>query len=159
VTAGFLAEMPLRTARRYVDAELGGKATPAQVRWLHEHPVLWLRALHQVKQDVQHHIAKDRNDLGVSKPRAGERVSAEYLRAKEEHDRRSTGRIHFQRLVETRIAEVLTLVGGGRVHITGDLVNTMVRLAQLIDDDDVQAARDLALYYAGVWAKAAEVES
>ncbi len=153
MTTGFLAELPLRTARRLSDADLAGKATPGQLRWLHDHPVLWLRALHQAKQDVQHHIAKDRQDLGVPKPRAGERVSAEYLEAKAAHDRRSIGRIHFQRLVERRIAEVVTRVGADRVHITGDLVNTMVRLAQLLDDDDVQAARDLALYYAGVWAR------
>lgn len=151
MSIGFLVEAPLRQARRISDAELAGKATPSQVRWLHARPVLWLRALIQAELDVNAHIERSQGDLTNLKPPGGVAPSLEYLAAKAERDRRHAPRLHFKRLLERRKAEVVTLLGTRRPVITGDLVDAVLRIAAFIDDDDVQSARDYALYLATRW--------
>ncbi|WP_433078953.1 hypothetical protein ACQP1P_38795 [Dactylosporangium sp. CA-052675] len=144
----FIAEAPLRQARRYVDRDLAERAAPAELRWLYDHPVLWLRALIQVELDVNSHIEKSKSNLVDLKPDPGVAPSREYLDAKAELDRRNANRAHFKRLVEKRKAEVVTIIGTDRPIIAGDFVYLLVRLAELIADDEVTNARDFALYWA-----------
>lgn len=149
----FVSESPLRRARRYVDADLAGRASASELQWLHGNPVMWLRALECVQYDVEAHIAKNRRDLASLKPPGGRNPSQEYLDAKAEVDRRSQGRIHFRRILETRKQEVVALLGTSRPVITGDMIEVLLRIASLIEEDDVVSARDFALAVADAWHK------
>jgi hypothetical protein len=155
MTMESLDESPLRIARRHVNAELQGKQTPAELRWLFEHPVLWLRALQQTRYEVYSHIGKDRTNIAHLKPGPGTHPSDEYLQAKRELDGRSAGRIHFMQVVDNRIQEVISIIGDNRPVTTGELVSIFLELAQLIKEDDVQTAHDIALRYADQFAKKA----
>ncbi|MFG3710816.1 hypothetical protein [Micromonospora sp. NPDC047730] len=147
----FLAESRVRTARRYAEADIRGIARPAEVAWLYENPLMWLRALHRMHLDVQNRIAQDRKDLSQLKPGPGERVTSDYLNAKRDFDARARRRLHFQRLVEGRMDEVKALIDPrpiGPYLIIGDLVDAFTEISEMADAGDLAAAADKALYHA-----------
>lgn len=147
----FLARPPLKIARDFATKELADRASPSEIAWLYEHRVLWLRALHQRRNNLDTAIAQARLSLAALRPALNAQPSAAYLARKRQVDAENRGRLHFINQIKLRMDEVSTLCGVQRVFLNGDMVSTMVRLAQLIEDDDVQAAHDLALFYAEAW--------
>lgn len=144
----FRAIPPLRIARNYTDLEIRQQATASQVQWLYDNPLLWLRALQQIKRDIDNHIAKDRTNLSHLKPGKGETVSNDYLAAKRRHDQSTTGRLHFTRRVEARIEEVASLVNPlpmGR-EMAGDTIKFLIKVVALAEDDDIEAVKRALLY-------------
>lgn len=140
-------EPPMRTARRYADAELGSHATEEETKWLYAHKLLWLRALAQIRRDVESHIAKDRRSLEPLKPPAGTHASSVYLRAKSAMEHRSIGRVHFLQVVDRRTEEVKSLLGPDPLdhRLVGDMIQAFERIADAIETDDLDGAHDLAL--------------
>jgi hypothetical protein len=154
----FLRELPLVTARRYADAELSRKATPDQLAWLHAHPLLWLRALTQVRRDVESHIAKARAGIAHLKPVGGSTARREameaWLAARREVEAESLRRLHFRRLVDKRADEVKSLIGSNPFNLSvGDAVDIMLKLAELAREGDMEAVIDMATHLAKRWAK------
>ena len=145
----FITEAPLRQARRYADLELADRADAAQVRWLATHPVWWLRALVQAEMDVNSHIEKSRQDLAALRAagaQGGREDQARYLAAKIEGAARDQARVHFKRLVERRKADVVsTFPAAIDKNTFGDVLARLAVAAQLIDDEEITAARDLIL--------------
>lgn len=147
----FVHESPLTTARRAAEADLTGKATPGEVQWLNDNPLLWLRSLIRIRAEVRNHIAKDRRSIANLKPAAGTHPEGEYLRAKAELDQRSVGRLHFIQRVEGRIEDVKVIVGGrplGDRMLIGDLVEIFASIADAVEDGDLRAAHDKARFWA-----------
>jgi hypothetical protein len=154
----FLRELPLVTARRYADAELSRKATPDQLAWLHAHPLLWLRALTQVRRDVENHIAKARAGIAHLKPAQGGPLAGEQMQAwsiaRREVETESLRRLHFIRVVDKRKEEVKSLIGSNPFDLSvGDAVDIMLKLAELAREDDMEAVIDMATHLAKRWAK------
>ena len=152
----FLAESPLRTARRYADMDLKGAAQSGDIAWLHANPLMWLRALIRISRDIEVHIAKDRAGIAHLKPSGTGRTPPEWLAAKAGHDARTKGRMHFQQIVKTRIEEVKAILGPepatGFLSV-GDLIEVMEEIAEMADEGDLAAAADKARYHARLWAK------
>jgi hypothetical protein len=141
---GFQVESPLRQARRYSDRELANRGSALELRWLHDHLVLWMQALAETQRDVENHIAQVHRDLDAIRPTSGQDQS-EYLRAKAAATPFLTVRQNFRRLVTQRRAEVAALLGDQPVMTTGDIVGRLATIVQLIDDDDITDARAAAL--------------
>lgn len=142
----FQALPPLRTARSYAEKEVIDKALPTEIAWLYEHPILWLRALQQIRKEVQNHLCKARLNLNAKRtfPVMGA-PPPEYLEYKQQQAGLQLKQRHFLRLVERRLEDVTTLLGTDKPVSNADYVRALLSLAQLIDDEDVQAAHDLAL--------------
>jgi len=140
----------LRTARRYVDYSLVNEASADELRWLTEHPRLWLRALVQVKFEVQGHIAKDKRSISSMKPPAGMHADAAYTEAKRAVDQRTQHRIHVQQLVQRQIEDVKSLFGDQSLDhmILGDLVEILTEIAEKIEQGDSKGALAKANYWA-----------
>lgn len=144
----FIPEPPLVTARRIANREIAGKASPGDVHWLYAHPVWWGRALREMERDVNNHLALRRRDLSAARPAQGENPAA-YLAMKAANDAEEVRRLYFKRRVEERRAQVDTLFGDMWKKTTpGDAVRAFTAIALLIEDDDVQGARDTALFWA-----------
>jgi len=137
-------ESLLIRARFLAEAELKYKATIEEQRWLHEHPLLWLRVLIQLQTTVESHIAKDRLTLSSMKPARGEQASQRYLDEKIASDERIARRIHFINLVKRRKNEVIVLCGPNPVPLLGDVIAVMTKIMMLIDNGNSASARDFA---------------
>lgn len=147
----FIERSALRTAREYANREVHGDARPDQVRWLHEHPTLWLRALYRIKRDTTTHIGQDRAKLTPLKPRPGQDPSPEYMELKAAVTERSSGRLNFMRRVEERMDEVAALIDPRPVPgywSIGQLISHFLEIAELADAGDLAAAADKALHQA-----------
>lgn len=158
-TQSFIARPPLKIAREYATKEISDQATPAEIAWLYEHKVLWLRALHQKRLNLDNAIAQARLSLAPQRPQAGVNPTREYTAHKQQIDKENKGRLRIIRLVEQRIEEVASMCGPEQTWISGDVINVMVRLAQLIEEDDVGSAHDLALFYAEAWQQGKTLKS
>ncbi len=156
VRPSFVLEPPLVTFRRYAEADLNQNAGPADVRTLHGNPLLWYRALQQVKFDVQNHIAKDRRSLAALRPPQGVPIPAAYLAAKRDLDARSAKRLHFVRLVERRLDEVRSLLGPDPIRdrfTVGDVVAAFVEIVEMAERRDLRAIREKAGFHAERWSE------
>lgn len=150
----FIRIAPLAQARRYADHELHGAATPGQIRWLHEHPLLWLRALTGVRRDVEHHIGQDRMSVSGMKPAPGGDPT-EWMAVKAELDGRTLRRQHFLARVKVRLDEVCSLIGAEPAAghwLVGEVVAVLVTIEAALEDDDVRSATDIAHHHAKRWA-------
>lgn len=154
----FLTEAPLRQARRYANADLAERALPGQIRWLHEHPVLWLRALVEAELDLNEIIRKDTLRLKALRPASGEPQRA-YLDAKTLLEQTSSARKIAKRKIERRRADVVTLVGTDRPLITGDLIHNLTVVLSLIEHDEPEQAADLLHYFIDRLTRAKEATS
>lgn len=146
-------ETPYSTARRYVDAELRGDVTAAEMAWLHAHPMLWLRILTSIKREVENHIAKDKRSITESKPLPGE-DNREWLRVRAQYDRRVTNRLHFNELVKGRIEQVKTLFSVESAvdrMLVGDVIADMVALADMADAGLLDAVARKSQFLAEKW--------
>lgn len=92
----------------------------AELDWLRSHPVTWLRALTTMKARVESHINKSRTGLEPLKPLPGTSPSVEYLRAKQETDRRNVARFHFLEVLVAQINEVKSLLGFDQAYMAND---------------------------------------
>ena len=146
----FQHRSPLKDARRLADRELNQKATPSEVQWLYDNPMLWLRALRQIKQQIDTHIAKDRFSLSAHKPKNGTAPNGTYLIMKAEFDRRTRNRLHVASMVQARIDELKILIGPDQVPrpLYGDLIDVFAEIAASADGGDLEAAADQAWYWA-----------
>ena len=150
----FIRVAPLAQARRYADMELHGAARPDQIRWLHEHPLLWLRALTGIKRDVESHIGNDRMSVSGMKPAPGGNPTA-WLAVKAELDGRTLRRQHFLIRVRARLDEVCSLLGSEPAAghwLIGEVVAVLTNIEAALEDDDVRAATDIAHHHAKRWA-------
>lgn len=146
----FITESPLRTARRFADAELARQATATEISWLYDHAFLWLRSLTSARHEIQQHIGKDRKSLARLKPPSGQNPSKEYLDAKNACDKRSMGRMHALQLIERRIEEIKVLVGpdAASAPLLGDLVEVLLSISSLADAGELESAADKAMFWA-----------
>lgn len=158
-TTAFITESPLRTARRYVDRSLRSASAPTEIAWLHANPIMWLRALQGIRNDINYHIGKDRAHLARLKPRPGEQPTAAYTEAKAETDSRTASRLHVIQIVERQINEVKALIGPEPLPpyvILGDLIAAFTDIAMLADAGDLAAAADKAMFHAKKLKRAAK---
>lgn len=133
-----LFRSPLATAREISDRELRGNATTTELRWLHEHPDIWLICITRTVHDVEGHMAKERRAYAHLKPPPATTPSAEYLDAKKQADKRNVGRIHFLDLAKRRREEVGALLatrGPGATALVGMISSALVALEQERVDD------------------------
>lgn len=162
VTPQFLAVSPLRTARRHAEADLRDVILPASLTWLHDRPLLWLRALQRLERDAQTRTAKDRARVAHLKPVDGGQATAEYLLAKRELQARTAARLHWMAKVVERIEDVKALIGPqpavGYLSV-GDVVAALTEVAEMADEGDLAAAADTALFWAKRWAEQAKREA
>lgn len=150
----FVTASPLLQARKCAEREMKGQATAAQIVWLHDRPVLWLRALNRLKIEAQGHTAKDKLDLGLLKPAAGAQPTDQYLAAKLDFETRHKARLHFMGIVDDRIEQVKAKLGTGPAYgwiTTGDLVDIFASIAALADSGD-RGDMDSAAEKAWFWA-------
>jgi hypothetical protein len=146
----FQKASPLREIREASDLELRGKASASEIQLLYANPLLWLRALQQLRRAVQNHMAKDRKNLAELKPTINTHASEEYLEAKAAVDRRSQGRLHVDSLAQRRIEEVKALLGPSPLSqlMAGDLIDVLSDIAQLADGGELEDAADKAWHWA-----------
>ncbi len=151
----FLAASPLAEARRHAEADVKKRATPAQVEWLHQHPLLWLRALIGMRHDAETHIAKDK--LGYSELKPGvEGDHVTWRRIKADLDRRTLARTHFIWKVASRMEEVKALIGAEAAvdrMLVGDVIADMLRVAYLARIGRLGDTAGLAESVASRWAE------
>lgn len=146
----FLKASPFAMAKRYAIRECRGEATASEVTWLHEHPIIWVRALMRIHLDVKDHIAKSKIELEASKPKAGTNAGQLYLNLRKEWMIKRTSRLHFQGILENKIEEVKAIVGSDHfaARITvGDLVMLLLEFIELVDDDEVHVVQAKAEYW------------
>lgn len=146
----FIKASPLREVREAADADIVHRATTQQVQLLYENPLLWLRALLQIRRQIQNHIAKDRRQLGARKPSPGEIATAEYLAAKAGMDERTARRLHVIELVNGRLEDVKVILGPTPPDpmIVGDVIEAFTDIAQLADGGELESAADKAWHWA-----------
>lgn len=133
------------------NAELKGTATSDEVAWLHEHKTLWLCTLIQLSKETKNHIAESRLRLGPHKPTRGA-PTAEYLSKKHDSDELTARRIRFLTVLDKKIFEVKVLLGkDAATPIVGDVVVTLLRIVDLIEEGNTNDARALAMRYAEKW--------
>lgn len=152
----FFTEAPLRIARRFADADLIDKADSTQVGWLYAHPLLWYRALKQIETDIATHMGASRADLAkmrLENPFPLGNPSEEYRKRKDEIQLSERTRNHVRRIVQRKQEYVTTLINPDTVEIGGKLIGIMQTMADLLADDEVEQARDMALGYVKKWTK------
>jgi hypothetical protein len=143
---GFIAEPPLARARRYAERDIAKRAWPGDTRWLHDNPVWWLRALCAMERDVNHKLFELHSALrGVTPRTAAEH--REYGRRRSLYDESIKPFQRYKRKIGQRKAEVVSLFNPGQI-VTGDIVRVLTEIAVMIDEDDTQGVRDLALFWA-----------
>lgn len=134
-------------ARRYTDYEIRGEASAEEAAWLHDHLVLWLRALKAAKQDVRGHMQRTRADLAADprKPTgdATAETHAQWAVLKAETTRIQTARLAFLARVDDRIAMVRELLPADAisVEIANILVSRLLDIELLVRDGNPKQAR------------------
>jgi hypothetical protein len=149
---GFIAEPPLATARRRAERDMAGRARPGEVRWLHDNPVWWLRALCAMERNVNHKLSELHNGLRSGEAPRTAQEHAEHARRRALYGESIKPLQRYKRKVEHRKAEVISLFGR-QGPVPGDLVRVFTEIALMIDEDDTQGVRDLALYWADTLGK------
>lgn|SRR5690349_6688614 len=146
----FLSEPMIRTVRRAVEDDIGGRATPSQVRLLYDNPLLWLRVLRRISKEIENHIAKDRRSLVELRPPAGSHASDEYLKAKNEVDERAKRRLHFKQIVDSRVEDAKCMISPDAVgtYMIGDLVDAFLAIAEDVQYEDLRSIDNRARYWA-----------
>jgi hypothetical protein len=146
---------PLGLARRAADKELRGLETLEEHKYLTDNPILWLRALNHLRNDVQHRTQLKRVDLLKVKPspNATHQQQQQYVKARYRTDLENAKRAEFTRRIDRKLEEVKLFFGTERMYVLGDFINVLALIAQFADDDDINAAKDTALFYAEQWAK------
>lgn len=145
----FVKEPLITTVRRAAEAELSKKATASDVRLLHDHPLMWLRALSRICKEVDNHIAKDRLTLAGHKPASGTHASDAYLMLKAEVDKRSLGRLHFKAILDRRIEDVKSIIGPDPLNrlTVGDMIDTLLAIIEDAYEGDFDAVNDRARFW------------
>lgn len=134
-------------ARRYMNYEIRGEANAEELAWLHDHLVLWLRALKAAGHDTQHHIRRARADLAADPRKPAGDATAEthvqWKRIKAEASRIEAPRRAFLAKVRDRLETVRGLLPADAVSL--EMVNVLVpRLLDielLIRDGELKQAR------------------
>lgn len=148
-TPTFQTLPPMRQARDYAYRELSNQGNPQEIQWLYDHPLLWLRALHQLRSSAEHAIAQDNFALKALRtfPEPGNPPES-YLQARRVHTQTIAKKHKFLFRLDLKIGDVSSLCGGMHILAEFEYVNVLVRLAQLIADDEVTNAQSLALHIA-----------
>lgn len=147
-------EPPLTTARRYADYDLKKTAGPAETEWLHANPVLWLRALDLIVDEIGMSISTDNLGLSAVKPPSGLHASPEYLAAKWEVDKKTHGRRHVQKIAHARRMEVRSLIGATNAldtAIAGDVVDEWAQVLRAAKKDDFAQIERIAERNIRLW--------
>lgn len=131
-----------------VERDIKGLATAAESARLREpeNLVSWAQALVAVQKDVEGVIAEQKarfrmNPGRLAHPRSPEHRA--YLVEKRTHDERLARRIRFLRSVEQCRDEARALLdrAGLDGHVTaGELLETLLRVEELLSRDDIEAA-------------------
>lgn len=139
----------MRQARDYAYRELRNQGNPQEIQWLYDHPLLWLRALQQLRSSAEHAIAQDNFALKALRtfPEPGNPPES-YRQALRVHAQTTAKRQKFLVRLDLKIGDVSSLCGGSHILAEFEYVNVLVRLAQLIADDEVTNAQSLALHIA-----------
>jgi hypothetical protein len=153
----FTAKSPLAKARDLAVLDIKKDISGTELQWLYANPILWLKALQQLKMSAQNGIAKDKLSLAPLKPKPGTHPNKEYLDAKNELDQRMQGRLHFIGLVDTRLNDVLSILGPRPAYekiSLGTVIGVFSVINTLIEEDDVEGAMDLIDHMIKKWSDA-----
>lgn len=138
-------DLPLRRARTLANEELRQRARLDEIEWLHANPLLWLRALIGIVKDVDKQLSMDGLDLKkIPGKKAGSPDHETYLKARQEIIDRKQVRIHFRGLASNRADEVASLCGPGPLIMAGAVIAGLETIAQMIEEDDPDAAAGMA---------------
>ncbi len=122
-------------SRRLAEYDLRGEATAEEMAWLHEHPLLWFRALKAIRAYIQHHIDRANIDLAADPRKPTGNATAEIHRVwaevKAESLRLHTKRMTFLNAVKERAATVRELLP----HDVLQMTTVSVLLSRLLDID------------------------
>jgi hypothetical protein len=131
-----------------MDYEIRGRANDEELRWLHEHPLEWLRALKQAKAETQERIARDylalKSDPRKPDPAATAEDHARWNRIKAEVSERTIARKTFMMKVDDRVAMVRELLPRDQVSMSqlNILVSRLLDLeARLRDNQQTEQVR------------------
>lgn len=145
-------ESPLKRARRAVERELKALPNnPVETRWLHNNPLVWLRALNQALRDVDQTVNDELRILGALKPAHGTTPSAMYLTAKVAHDKRAHEYSAHRTRIGSEIENVKMLLGEEPVVgylAAGDMCSLMLELLEKVTAGDLAAAKAQLLWWA-----------
>lgn len=144
----FRKEAPTAQARRLADRELSGNATAGEIAWLHEHPLLWYRALRKIDDRINNTTFQDRTrkaEVRTEMVVSGQPIPQEYLRFKAQADARRRGREAFKLKVEERMQDATSLMGGETVArwMHGDLIMGFYDIGYAINSKDHISAQEL----------------
>lgn len=127
-----------------VDADIKQRE-PTSVLRKPENLVDWLRALQSINARVDSQIAVSKRYLADAKPLVGP-MDRSYLAAKRRVDLVMAPRLRFLLAVKERIAECKHLLSQASINqgrSVAELINALVRAAELIHDGNHQGAEDL----------------
>lgn len=123
--------------------------SPAEMAWLFAHPTVWLRAVQVIRRDVDRH-SREANEKLKELRGPGAPLPDGYAEAKAVYDRGKRARARFMTILDGYAEEVKAIVGPHALH-SGDVIDTMTHVAELIDDGDHDAALDLLLTAIEKW--------
>jgi hypothetical protein len=149
----FLPRPPLVKAVTFAADDVKHRIKPADLAWLHAHPVTWIQALGTLRRQTEDQLAKSRLSLAVGKPTDGMAASSEYLQAKALVDADGLRKRHFLSLVKRRYEEVVSLLDYESTRYVSDatLVARIQEVEILLEaGDSDQAADVLALLLDGI---------
>lgn len=143
----FLPLPPARIARIYAHREMKGSATASEINWLHDHLLLWLQGLRELKNAVQLHMSLKHAELKAMAPLSGlENPSRAYMKAKADYEPLKARRHLYQESLKERIVHVQSLIGPDPVNhvMAGHIVSVLQRIIDLSKVDDSASIEDIA---------------
>lgn len=127
----------------YIKAELDLKdeATDAELDWLEDNLLMWLRALSRLETHYQARTGMDRMSLKRLMPMPGEVISRDYLNAVKEFKRKQQYRLHLLEIIQTRREEVKSMIDDDSIitlMTIGDLAEIMTQIREAAKVDDYE---------------------
>lgn len=127
----------------YLKAELDirDEATDAELDWLEDNPLMWLRALSRLETHYQARTGMDRMNLKRHIPLPGQAPSVEYLNGLKELKRKQQYRLHLLEIIQTRREEVKSMIDDESIitlMTVGDLAEIMVQIREAAKVDDYE---------------------
>lgn len=124
-----------------VEHDLFEEATEAELDWLEDHPLMWLRALSMYERMLQTRTGMDKLKVSRMAPDLGKAASQEYLDALKELKRKTQYRLHLLELIQVRREEAKSLIDDDSLTTmmtVGDLTEIMLQILDHAKRDEYE---------------------
>lgn len=129
----------LRKAFDYARHDMHENTTAEQMKWLEDHPLLWVRALDLWRKTHAHRQQQDYDQLSKHKPDPGTGPLVEYLEMRRKLAAANQYRKHAEMMIKVRLAELNARFGHeplvNRMSV-GDLVIHLNKIMAMNEQDD-----------------------